>query len=144
MVAADVDVDTGQVQILRYVIVDDCGRVLNPLLMRGQILGGVSQGISEVLYEELAYDDNGQLLTGSFLDYHLPTAMEMPQVEVGHVETHSPLNPLGSKGAGESGTIPAQAAVVSAIEDALAPLGVRLYEFPLGPHRLWELIDAQR
>jgi carbon-monoxide dehydrogenase large subunit len=144
MVAVDVDVETGQVQVLRYVIVDDCGRILNPLLMQGQILGGVAQGISEVLYEELAYDDNGQLLTGSFLDYHLPTAMEIPQVEVGHVETLSPLNPLGSKGAGESGTIPAQAAMVSAIEDALAPLGVHLHEFPLGPHRLWELIDQQR
>jgi carbon-monoxide dehydrogenase large subunit len=144
MVAVDVDVDTGQVQVLRYVIVDDCGRVLNPLLMRGQILGGVAQGISEVLYEELAYDDNGQLLTGTFLDYHLPTAMEMPPVETSHIETPSPLNPLGSKGAGESGTIPAQAAMVSAIEDALAPLGVRLHEFPLGPHRLWELIDQQR
>lgn len=97
-----------------------------------------------MLYEELAYDPNGQLLTGTFLDYHLPTAVEMPQVDIAHVETPSPLNPLGSKGAGESGTIPAQAALVGAIEDALAPLGVRLYEFPLGPHRLWELIDQQR
>ncbi len=97
-----------------------------------------------MLYEELAYDDNGQLLTGTFLDYHLPTAVEMQPVEVGHVETPSPLNPLGLKGAGESGIIPAQAAMVNAIEDALAHLGVRLYEFPLGPSRLWELIDAQR
>jgi CO/xanthine dehydrogenase Mo-binding subunit len=112
--------------------------------MCGQILGGVVQGISEVLYEELLYDDQGQLLTGTFLDYHLSMAMEMPPVQVEHVETPSPLNPLGSKGAGESGTIPAQAVLVSAIEDALAPLGVRLYEFPLGPHRLWELIDEQR
>ena len=144
MIAVEVDADTGQVWVLRYVVVDDCGRVLNPLLMRGQILGGVAQGISEVLYEELAYDGHGQLLTGTFLDYHLPTAMEMPSVQVEHVETPSPLNPLGSKGAGESGTIPAQAALVSAIEDALAPLGVRLHEFPLGPHRLWELIDEQR
>ncbi|ETX08892.1 MAG: hypothetical protein ETSY2_02735 [Candidatus Entotheonella gemina] len=144
MVAVDVDTDTGEVTILRYVIVDDCGRVLNPLLMKGQILGATAQGVSEVLYEELTYDDSGQLLTGTFLDYHLPTAVEMQPVEVGHVETPSPLNPLGSKGAGESGIIPAQAAVVNAIEDALAHLGVRLYEFPLGPGRLWELIDAQR
>jgi CO/xanthine dehydrogenase Mo-binding subunit len=144
LIAVEVDADTGQVRVLRYVVVDDCGRVLNPLLMRGQILGGVAQGISEVLYEELAYDDDGQLLTGTFLDYHLPTALEMPWVEVDHVETPSPLNPLGSKGAGESGTIPAQAALVSAIEDALTPLGIRLHEFPLGPHRLWALIDQQR
>jgi carbon-monoxide dehydrogenase large subunit len=144
MIAVEVDTDTGQVQIVRYVVVDDCGRVLNPLLMKGQIIGGISQGISEVLYEELAYDEHGQMLTGTFLDYHLPTAREMPQIEVGHVETPSPLNPLGSKGAGESGVIPAQAALVSAIEDALAPLGVRLSEFPLGPHRLWELIDKTK
>ncbi|GIX48080.1 MAG: aldehyde dehydrogenase [Candidatus Tectimicrobiota bacterium] len=144
LVAVEVDVETGQVRVLRYVVVDDCGRVLNPLLMRGQVLGGVCQGISEVLYEELVYDEEGQLLTGTFMDYHLPTAMEMPAVEVDHVETPSPLNPLGSKGAGESGTIPAQAALVSAIEDALAPLGVRLYEFPLGPRRLWELIQQAR
>lgn len=144
MVAVEVDADTGEVRILRYVIVDDCGRVLNPLLMKGQILGATAQGVSEVLYEELAYDDSGQLLTGTFLDYHLPTAVEMQPVEVGHVETPSPLNPLGSKGAGESGIIPAQAAMVNAIEDALAHLGVRLYEFPLGPSRLWELIDAVR
>jgi carbon-monoxide dehydrogenase large subunit len=144
LVAVDVDIETGQVKIVRYVVVDDCGRVLNPLLMVGQIIGGVAQGVSEVLYEELAYDDYGQLLSGTFLDYHLPTAVEAPSVEVGHVETLSPLNPLGAKGAGESGTIPAQAAVVSAIEDALAPLGVRLHEFPLGPHRLWELIAQQR
>jgi CO/xanthine dehydrogenase Mo-binding subunit len=144
MIAVEVDTATGQVQIVRYTVVDDCGRVLNPLLMCGQIIGGISQGISEVLYEELAYDDNGQLLTGTFLDYHLPTAVEMPQVHVDHVETPSPLNPLGSKGAGESGVIPSQAALVSAIEDALAPLGVRLHEFPLGPQRLWELIAAGR
>lgn len=138
----EVDVQTGMVNILKYVVVHDCGRVINPLILDGQIRGGVAQGLGGAFYERLVYDENGQLLTQTFMDYLLPTAMEVPEVEIGHMETPSPLNPLGVKGAGEAGVIPVIALFAQAIDDALAEFGVRVTEMPLSPSRLLELIRA--
>lgn len=141
----EVDVDTGMVQFLKYVVVHDCGKVLNPLVLDGQIIGGLAQGVGNAFYEQIVYDENGQMLTTTFMDYLLPTAAEMPQqVTVAHVETPSPLNPLGAKGAGEGGVIPVGAVFAEAVEDALAPLGVVIREIPLSPNKLRRLIaDAQ-
>lgn len=129
----EVDPHTGGVRFLRYVVAHDCGRVINPLLVEGQVHGGIVQGLGGALYERLAYDEQAQLQTASFLDYLLPTAAEMPRVEVEHLETPCPLNPLGAKGAGEGGTMPAYALVAQAVEDALAPFGARVTDVPLTP-----------
>ncbi len=118
----------------------DCGTVINPLLVEGQILGGVAHGLSNALYEEAVYDEQGQSLASSFLDYPLPSALEMPRVEMFHLTTSSPINPLGVKGAGEAGTIPVTAAVAGAVEDALRPFGVRVNRMPLNPARINDLI----
>ncbi len=138
----EVDADTGEVRVLRYCIVHDCGRVINPLLVEGQIHGGVAHGISTTFFEHPRFDGAATPLATTFMDYLLPTAAEVPFFEVAHVETPSPLNPAGVKGAGESGTIPTSAAVAAAVEDALAPLGVRINELPLPPERLRQLIAA--
>jgi CO/xanthine dehydrogenase Mo-binding subunit len=140
----EIDADTMDVRILKYVVVHDCGRVINPLILDGQIHGGVAQGIGNAYYEQLVFDDNGQLLTGSFMDYLLPTSLDVPRVEVGHEVTPSPLNPLGTKGAGEAGAIPVGALFAQAIEDALAIPGLELREMPLSPNRLWEIVHAAR
>ena len=136
----EVDVETGVVRILQYVVQHDCGRIVNPTIVEGQIHGGVAQGIGGALYEKLQYDTAGQLLTGTFMEFHIPTAREVPPIEVVHLETLSPLNPLGVKGVGEAGAIPVPALVAEAIEDALAPFGVRVREMPLTPERIRELI----
>jgi CO/xanthine dehydrogenase Mo-binding subunit len=128
------------VAIKRYVVVHDCGTVINPLIVEGQIQGGVAHGIGTAFYEQLVYDDNGQLLNASFMDYLLPGATEVPNVELGHVDTKSPLNPLGIKGVGEAGCIPTGAAFAQAVEDALAGSGVEILEIPLSPNRLFELL----
>ena len=140
----EVDPETMRVEITRYVVVHDCGRVVNPLILDGQIHGGVAQGIGNAFYEQLVYDDQGQLLNGSLMDYLLPTAADVPRIEIGHVETPSPLNPLGAKGAGEAGAIPTGAAFAQAVEDALAPDGVEILEIPLSPNRLFELLRAAK
>jgi carbon-monoxide dehydrogenase large subunit len=140
----EVDPETGVVEILKYVVAHDCGRVINPQLVDGQIHGGVAQGIGGALYEELVYDDNGQLLTGSFMDYLVPTAMEIPKIENVHLHTPSPRNPLGVKGVGEGGAISPPAAVSNAIEDALAPFGIRITETPVSPSRLVALLREAR
>jgi carbon-monoxide dehydrogenase large subunit len=132
---------TGSVKILRYVVVHDCGRLINPMIVEGQIQGGVAHGIGDCLYENLQYDPEGQLLTTSYLTYLLPTACDVPAVDVKHMEIPSKLNPIGVRGAGELGTIGAPAAIANAIEDALAPLGVKIREFPLTQDRIWELIS---
>jgi CO/xanthine dehydrogenase Mo-binding subunit len=124
------------------VVVHDCGKVLNPMLVDGQVHGGVAQGIGNCFYEQLVWDDNGQLLTGSFMDFLLPTALDVPRVEVGHEETLSPLNELGTKGAGEAGAIPAGALFAQALESALGVPGLEIREIPLKPSRLWELVEA--
>ncbi len=141
----EVDPETMQVAILRYLVVHDCGNVLNPALLEGQIQGGVAQGIGNAFFEQLVWDDNGQLLNASFMDYLLPTATDVPAVETDHVVTPSPLNPLGVKGAGEAGTIPVGAAFAQAVEDALRGSGLpgaerlEILEIPLSPNRLFEL-----
>jgi carbon-monoxide dehydrogenase large subunit len=135
-----VDIETGQVRFDRYVVQHDCGTLVNPTIVEGQIHGGVAQGIGGALYERLAYDDQGQLLAGSFMDFLMPTAAEVPEIEIVHLETPSPLNPLGVKGVGEAGAIPVPALVAEAIDDALAPFGVRVREMPLDPTRLLDLI----
>jgi carbon-monoxide dehydrogenase large subunit len=135
----EIDPETMQVEVKKYVVVHDCGVVLNPLLVDGQVHGGVAQGIGNAFYEQLVYDDNGQLLNASFMDFLLPTALDVPRVEVGHEETVSPLNALGTKGAGEAGAIPVGALFAQAVEDALALPGLEIREIPLKPSRLWEL-----
>jgi carbon-monoxide dehydrogenase large subunit len=140
----EVDPETMLVEVRDYVVVHDCGKVLNPLLVDGQVHGGVAQGIGNAFYEQLVYDDAGQLLNASFMDFLLPTALDVPRVKVGHLETPSPLNELGSKGAGEAGAIPVGALFVQALEDALQVPGLEIGEVPLHPSRLWELVQAAR
>ena len=140
----EVDADTGTVRILRYVAVDDCGTMINPLVVEGQIHGGIAHGIGNALIEEIVYDEAGQLATGTLMDYALPRAADVPPLEVHHVVTPSPLNPLGVKGAGEGGTLPAPAAIANAVADALRPLGVDICEMPLRRERLWRRVRAAR
>src|SRR5215831_9891184 len=138
----EVDPATGDAQIQQYVAVDDCGNVINPLIVEGQVQGGIAQGIAQALYEEVAYDDeNGQLMTGSLVDYLVPTAAEIPTAVLDRTVTPSPSNPLGVKGIGEAGTIAASAAVINAIVDALQPLGITHIDMPATPDRLWKQIQ---
>src|SRR5207249_1015839 len=127
---------TFRLEILKYVVVHDCGRVINPLVLQGQIEGGVAQGIGGAFYERLAYDSDGQLRNASFMEFLMPYATEIPPIEIDHIETPSPLNPLGVKGAGEAGVIPVGAVIASAIEDAT---GLAITEMPLSPLKLFEL-----
>lgn len=135
----EVDRETCEVKILRYVTAHDCGKVINPMVLDGQIHGGVAQGIGNAFYEQLIYDENGVLLNGSFMDFLLPTALDVPNIETHHQETPSPLNPLGIKGAGEAGAIPVGALFAQAVEDALNVPGLEILEIPLSPLRLFEL-----
>ena len=139
----EVDVETGHVRLLRYIVSEDCGPMINPSVVEGQIAGGTVQGIGGVLYEELAYDDDGNPVATTFLDYLVPTATEVPVLEYGHIETPSP-GPGGYKGVGEGGAIGAPPAVVNAVADALAPFGVKLTRLPLTPARILEALDAAR
>jgi carbon-monoxide dehydrogenase large subunit len=140
----EIDPETMDVKVEKYVVVHDCGRVINPLIVEGQIQGGVAQGIGNAFYEELVYDENGQLLNGSFMDFLLPTACDVPRVDIGHEETLSPLNPLGTKGAGEAGAIPTGALFAQAVENALGEDGFEILEMPLNPNRLWALVATAR
>ena len=140
VVEAEVDIWTGHVTLTGYWIVDDCGRVINPKVVYGQVLGGTVHGIGNALLERLLYDEHAQPLTTSFADYLLPLATDVPRIEVGHMESPSPLNPLGVKGAGEGGTLPAIAAIIAAVEDALSPFGVTINEAPVSPMRIVDLI----
>src|SRR5881296_2603552 len=140
----EVDLDTGSVRVLRYVAVDDCGTMINPMVVDGQIHGGVAHGIGNAFLEEIIYDAAGQLATGTLMEYALPRAADVPSLDVHHVVTPSPLNPLGVKGAGEGGALPAPAAIANAVADALRPLGVELTEMPLTRERLWRRIQAAR
>jgi carbon-monoxide dehydrogenase large subunit len=139
----EVDRETMMVDIKRYILVEDCGTVINPLIVEGQLHGGVALGIGNSYYEQLIYDENGQLLNASFADYLIPTASEVPRVEIGHEETPSPLNPLGIKGVGEGGCIPVPALFAQAIEDALTDYDVEILEAPLSPNRLFELLHGK-
>jgi CO/xanthine dehydrogenase Mo-binding subunit len=138
----EIDPETMALDIRRYVVVHDCGTVINPLILAGQIHGGVAQGIGNAFYEQLMFDEHGQLLNPSLAEYLLPTALDVPRIELDHAATPSPLNPLGIKGAGEAGAIPAGPLFAQAIEDALglSGKGIELLEIPLSPSRLWELI----
>ena len=138
----EVDTETGEVKILRYIAVDDCGPLINPMIVEGQVHGGVIQGIGEALQEVAVYDEDGQLLTGTLMDYALPHAAQMPRIETAHTVTPSPVNPLGVKGIGEAGTIASVPTVVSAVCDALSPLGVTHIDKPLTPARVWAAIRA--
>ena len=143
-VIVEVDARTGDVHILRYVVQHDCGVMINPTIVEGQIRGGVAQGVGGALYERIVYDADGQPLTATFMDFLLPTSLEVPPVEIVHAETPSPLNPLGVKGVGEAGTIPGSALIAEAVDDALSPLGVRIRAMPLTPERVLELIAPSR
>jgi carbon-monoxide dehydrogenase large subunit len=136
----EVDADTGDVDIKRYVAVDDVGKVINPMIVEGQVHGGIVQGVAQALWESAVYDDNGQLITGTLMDYALPRADFFPNFELGRTETPTDVNPLGVKGAGETGTIASTPAVVNAVMDALAPLGIRHLDMPLTPEKLWRAI----
>jgi carbon-monoxide dehydrogenase large subunit len=134
----EVDLETGQVQILRYVVTEDCGRVINPAIVEGQVRGGVAQGIGEVLYERAAYDEDGNFLSRTLMDYLLPTAAEIPRIEIEHMET-DPDGEFGFRGVGEGGAIVAPATLTNAIADALAPLGGRVTDQYLPPMKILEL-----
>jgi carbon-monoxide dehydrogenase large subunit len=137
----EVDPETGVIKLRRYIAVDDCGRVINPLLVDGQIHGGLAQGIAQALFEEAVYDENGQLISGSLMDYAVPKADDLVNFELDRTETPSPVNALGVKGVGEAGTIASSAAIVNAVVDALAPLGVKHLDMPLKPERVWQAIQ---
>ena len=138
----EIDADTGETRALRHIAVDDCGRILNPLLVEGQVHGGVATGISQALYEETTYDSHGNPRNTNFADYAIPAASELPRFETAHTETPTPLNPLGAKGIGESGTIGSTPAVQAAVLDALAPLGIDHLDIPFTPQRVWRAIAA--
>jgi aerobic carbon-monoxide dehydrogenase large subunit len=140
----DVDAGTGKVDIVRYVAVDDCGPAINPLLIDGQVHGGVTHAIGQALFERIHYDEDGQLVTSSFVDYALPTAAELPSFETYRTETPSTVNSLGVKGVGEAGTIAGSATVTNAVIDALRPLGVTMINMPLTPMRVWQAIQEAR
>jgi carbon-monoxide dehydrogenase large subunit len=137
----EIDRETGEIEITRYVAVDDCGKVINPMLVEGQIHGGIVQSIGQALYEEVVYDEQGQLVTGTLMDYAVPRARMIPWFELDRTETPTPVNPLGVKGVGEAGTIGATPAVVNAVVDALSPYGVRHLDMPIKPENVWRIIS---
>jgi aerobic carbon-monoxide dehydrogenase large subunit len=140
----EVDTETGDATLQRYVAVDDVGRVINPAIVDGQVQGGIAQGVAQALYEEAVYDEEGNLVTGSMLNYMVPSAAELPSFELGRTETPSPTNPMGVKGVGETGTIAAPAAVMNAVVDALEPFGVEDVEMPASPERVWRAINEAK
>jgi len=144
VMAVEVDPGTAAIRIVKYVTVHDAGTIINPMIAEGQIHGGALHGLGGALYEELAYDGDGQFLTASFMDYLVPTASEAPAIEIAHVVSPSPLTPLGSKGLGESSSMTVPAVIANAVSDALAPLGVRITELPMTPDRLWRLVRGAR
>jgi carbon-monoxide dehydrogenase large subunit len=140
----EVDIETGAVKILRFTVMHDCGTVINPMVVEGQVVGGVAHGIGNALFERLFHDAGGQPQTVNFADYLLPGSTDMPPIHILHSQTPSPLNPLGMKGAGEGGTIPAIAAIIAAVESALAPFGIKINEAPISPARIAELVRKAR
>jgi carbon-monoxide dehydrogenase large subunit len=139
-----IDADTGVLRVERIVWVDDAGVVVNPRLADDQLVGGLAQGLGQALMERIVYDDDGQLVTGSLMDYAIPRAVDMPEVVLGRIETPSPANPLGAKGVGEAGCIGVPAAILNAAVDALAPLGVRDLDLPLTSEQIWLAINAAK
>jgi aerobic carbon-monoxide dehydrogenase large subunit len=144
IVAVELDRDTGEVGIIKYVAVDDCGHQVNPLLVEGQVQGGIAHSIGQALFERTVYDENGQLLTGEFMDYAMPRVKDIPDYVMGSTVTPSPINPMGIKGVGEAGTIGAAPAIANAVMDALSPLGIRHLDLPLRPERIWRAIHQAK
>jgi aerobic carbon-monoxide dehydrogenase large subunit len=138
----EVDTATGEVRLLRHIAVDDCGRILNPALVRGQQHGGLGQGIAQALFEEVRYDESGNPVTSTLATYQMPSAADLPSFETSNTETPTDLNPLGAKGIGESATIGSTPAVQNAVVDALSHLGVRHIDLPLTPERVWRALRA--
>lgn len=138
----EVDKESGEVKIKRYIAIDDVGKVINPMIVEGQVHGGIVQGVAQALWEGAVYDDNGQLLTGSLMDYAIPKADFFSTFETDRTETPTPVNPLGVKGAGETGTIASTPAVVNAIVDALAPFGVKHMDMPVTPPKIWRILQG--
>jgi carbon-monoxide dehydrogenase large subunit len=139
----DVDPGTGQVKVRRFIAVDDCGTRINPMIIEGQIHGGLAEGIGIALMELISFDEEGNCLNGSFMDYLIPTSMEVPNFELGETVTPSPHHPIGAKGVGESPTVGSPPAIVNAVMDALAPHGVRHVDMPLSPSRVWSAMQGQ-
>jgi len=140
----EVDVETGRTNLLRYVAVDDVGNVINPMIVDGQLHGGIAQGVAQALWEWASYDEAGQLTTGSLMDYGLPRADQLPSFETDRTVTPSPVNPLGVKGAGEAGTIASTPAVANAVMDALSPFGITHLDLPLTPQKVWKAVQSAR
>ena len=138
----EVDADTGKIELKKYVSVDDCGNVINPMIVEGQVHGGLAQGIGQALMEEAVYGEDGQLITGSFMDYNIPKAEQLPSFELYRTTTPTPVNPLGAKGIGEAGTIGAAPAIVNAVVDALAPFGVEHVDMMLRPEKIWRIMQG--
>jgi carbon-monoxide dehydrogenase large subunit len=143
IIVSEVNRETGQIAIRRYVMVDDIGNIINPLLVEGQLHGGAAQGLGQALWEQAVYDDNGQLVTGEFMDYAMPRASWMPWMETSATCTPSPVNPLGVKGVGEAGTIGSTPAMVNSVVDALAPLGIRHIDMPMTSEKIWRIVSAE-
>jgi carbon-monoxide dehydrogenase large subunit len=142
--AVEVDPETGAVRVIRFVAVDDCGRIVNPMVVEGQQHGGIVQGIAQALYEQVAHDEIGNPLTATFADYGIPSAAELPSIDAHTIETPSPVNPLGAKGIGQAGAIGSTPAVQNAVIDAVAHLGVRHIDLPLTPERVWRAVSMAR
>jgi carbon-monoxide dehydrogenase large subunit len=140
--SVEVDAETGEVKVDKYVAVDDCGNVINPLLVEGQIHGGIVQAIGQALYEEVLYNEDGQLVTGTLMDYALPKAAQLPRFELARTVTPSPVNPMGVKGVGEAGTIGCTPCIVNAVCDALSPLGIQHLDMPLKAERVWRAMQG--
>jgi len=137
----EIDRETGDIKFLRYVAVDDCGKVINPMLVEGQVHGGIVQSIGQAMFEEVVYDEQGQLISGTLMDYAVPRASHIPWLELDRTETPTQVNPLGVKGVGEAGTIGATPAIVGAIVDALAPFGVKHLDMPVKPETIWKIVS---
>src|SRR5256885_9280900 len=144
VMAVEVDPETAAITILRYVTVHDAGTIINPMIAEGQIYGGALHGLGGALYEELAYDEHGQFLTGTFMDYLVPTACEAPEIDIAHIASPSPLTPLGSKGLGESSSVTVPPVMPNAGSDALSPPGIKINQLPMTPSKLWALIRKAR
>lgn len=144
LAVVEVDEETGNVEILQYAAVDDCGNVVNPMIVDGQIHGGITQGIGQAMFEEAVYDSDGNLLTSSLLDYLIPTSTVLPSFQLSHTVTPTDVNPMGVKGIGEAGTIGSAHTIVNAVVDALSPLGVKHIDMPLRPKRVWAAIQEAR
>jgi 2-furoyl-CoA dehydrogenase large subunit len=144
VIVLEIDPDTCEIKFHKWASVHDAGTILNPMIVEGQVMGSISQALGGALYEEFAYDESGQCLTASFQDYLCPTAMEVPKVDIAHIESPSPWTALGSRGVGESSCESVPAAIGNAVADALAPLGVAINELPLTPNKIWHLIQQAK